>query len=168
MLNLLPVPIARRTAGRFRTLPVLTAVVLLLSACGGTGTAIEPAPVSGEVATSLPANIAATATSPADPPPAPEEDTAVVSFSQDVLPILQSRCLRCHGGEKTEEQLNMTSYEGLMAGSEDGVVVVPGDADNSPFVQLVVQGKMPKRSPRLLPEQIQVFIDWVNAGALNN
>ena len=131
---------------------------LLLSACAGPAVVTEPVPTPGE----------AVATSPADPPPAPEEGAAAVSFSRDVLPIFQSRCVRCHGGEKTEEELNMTSYDGLMAGSEDGIVVVPGNADNSPFVQLVVQGKMPKRSPRLLPDQIQILMDWVNAGALNN
>jgi len=156
MPHFLPVTIKRQTANRLHGLLVLLAAAILLPACASPAVT-EPVPAPGE----------AVATSPADPPPAPGEGAAV-SFSRDVLPILQSRCVRCHGGEKTEEELNMTSYDGLMAGSEDGIVVVPGDADNSPFVQLVVQGKMPKRSPRLLPGQIQILMDWVNAGALNN
>jgi len=62
----------------------------------------------------------------------------------------------------------MTSYEKLMAGSQKGAAVIPGDVDKSPFVQLILQGKMPKSGPKLLPAQLQVLIDWVRAGALNN
>lgn len=138
-------PLLHQTAHRFLLL-VLVVFITLLSACAGPETVTEPASIAGAAG--------------AAPP--------VVSFSQDVLPILQSRCVRCHGGEKTEEELNLTGYDNLMAGSEDGAVVIPGDAENSPFIQLVLQGKMPKRSPRLLPAQIQILVDWVTAGALNN
>src|SRR5690242_8014815 len=113
MWTLLLVPI-KRLIGRdhFYKLLVLAAFVILLPACSGSGTATAPALAPGDVAATIPAN----------PPPAePDAETPVsstISFSQQVLPILQSRCIRCHGGEKTEEHLNMTSYDGLMAGSE--------------------------------------------------
>jgi mono/diheme cytochrome c family protein len=123
--------------------------VILLAACAGVA---EPAP---------PVNLQGSAGGAESTPDA-------VSFSQDVLPILQSRCVNCHGGQRTEKKLDMTSYEKLMAGSEKGAVVIPGDADNSSFIQLVLQGKMPKRGPKLLPEQVQTLVDWVKAGALNN
>jgi hypothetical protein len=44
---------------------------------------------------------------------------------------LESRCLNCHGGERVEEGLVMRSYADLMAGSDNGPVVVPGDSVNS-------------------------------------
>lgn len=91
-----------------------------------------------------------------------------VSFSQDILPILKRSCVRCHGGTRTEKKLDLSSYEALMAGSENGAVVIPGDASNSPFVDLVVQGKMPKRGAKLTPDEVQLLIDWVNQGAMNN
>jgi hypothetical protein len=47
----------------------------------------------------------------------------LVSFSNDVLPIIESRCLNCHGGERREEGLNMTSYAGLLAGSVNGATI---------------------------------------------
>ncbi len=125
-------------------LPVLVmAAIMVLSACGGQ--ANEPAAI-----------VAAPA------------GTVKVSFAKDVLPILQSRCVKCHGSEKTEKALDMTSYEQLMAGSENGTVVVAGDPANSKFIQLIQQGKMPKRGPKMLPDQFQTLVNWVAAGAVKN
>jgi uncharacterized membrane protein len=97
-----------------------------------------------------------------------ESEEVEVSFSKDIVPMFESRCIKCHGGLKTEEGLNMTTYELLMAGSKNGFILSPGDADNSPLVQLSVEGKMPKRGPKLTPSQIQLLIDWINAGAPKN
>jgi hypothetical protein len=97
----------------------------------------------------------------------PPEDN-FVSFSNDVFPIIQFRCLNCHGGEKIEEGLNMSDYLGLMNGSINGTIVTPGDAENSLFVEMVASQKMPKRGAKLTPAQVQLFRDWVNQGALEN
>jgi len=91
-----------------------------------------------------------------------------VSFAADVLPIMKSRCINCHGGQEVEEGLDLTSYEGLMAGSENGPVILPGDADNSLLGQALIEREMPKRGPKLKPEQAQLIIDWINAGAPDN
>jgi uncharacterized membrane protein len=91
-----------------------------------------------------------------------------VSFANDVTPILKSRCTNCHGGQKLEEELDLTSYAGLMAGSKNGPVVNPGDAANSPLGEALIEREMPKRGPKLSPEQAQLIIDWINQGALDN
>lgn len=91
-----------------------------------------------------------------------------VSYANDVLPILESRCGRCHMGEFVSEGLHMDSYESLMEGSDHGPVIVPGNADHSLLVQKLIEGEMPKRGPKLTPVQIQVIVDWIDAGALNN
>lgn len=62
----------------------------------------------------------------------------------------------------------MRTYEALMEGSFNGSVITPGNADDSFLVQQVLDGEMPKRGPKLTTEQIQIIIDWVNAGAINN
>lgn len=91
-----------------------------------------------------------------------------VSFSKDVQPILQNRCSKCHMGEFTSKDLHMDTYESLMTGSEDGPVIAPGDAQESLLVQKILSGKMPKRGPKLTPEETQIIIDWINLGAQNN
>jgi uncharacterized membrane protein len=98
----------------------------------------------------------------------PSVEGATVSFANDVLPLIQSRCVNCHGGDRTEEGLNLTSHAAILAGSEHGAVIVPGDAANSLLVELVASQEMPKRGPKLTPPQVQILTDWVNQGALDN
>jgi len=97
-----------------------------------------------------------------------EASNASVSFASDVFPIIQSRCVNCHGGERIEEGLLMRSYAELMAGSDNGPVIVPGDPANSLLVELITAQEMPKRGPKLTPPQIQIITEWVAAGAPNN
>jgi hypothetical protein len=91
-----------------------------------------------------------------------------VSYAKDVRPILESRCGSCHMGEFVSEDLHMDTYESLMEGSDNGPVIVPGEADESLLVEKITEGKMPKRGPKLTPVQIQTIKDWIDAGALNN
>ena len=91
-----------------------------------------------------------------------------VSFATDIQPLLKSRCGNCHGGNKTEEGLNLLSYASLIQGSDNGLVVNAGSADNSLLVEQVVSQEMPKRGPKLTPPQVQLIIDWINQGALDN
>ena len=153
----------------------------LLAACGAQPVA-STQPASQPTEVMLP-----TAAPPTNPPstdtaaptePAVATDPAIatqppvsgptVSFANDVLPILQSRCVNCHGGNEIEEGLLLRSHPEVMAGSDNGPVVIPGDAANSLLVELVATMEMPKRGPKLTPPQIQIITDWVNQGALDN
>ena len=154
-------------------------LVGLLTACGAQATE-APALLPTEAvapATDAPTNVppATDTTAPTEPAAATEAPAtqpaaggAAVSFASDVLPIIQSRCINCHGGQRTEEGLDMNTHASLLAGSENGPVVIPGDAANSLFVELVASQEMPKRGPKLTPAQVQIFTDWVNQGALDN
>lgn len=91
-----------------------------------------------------------------------------VSYTNDIRPLLENRCGSCHMGWFATEGLNMESYESLMKGSQDGPVIVPGDAHASLIVKKLTSGQMPKRGPKLTSTQIQLISDWINAGAPNN
>lgn len=156
---------------------VMLAALFVLAACGGGLPAATEIPAPA--ATNAPPTEAPAAQAPAQestataaPEPASTEAapsaSGEVSFSRDILPVLQSRCINCHGGQRTSEGLDMKAYESLMAGSQNGSVVTPSDAANSSFVTLAAEGKMPKRGPKLTPAEIQLLTDWVNAGAPNN
>ena len=157
---------------------VLLLIAGLLSACGGQ--AVEPtataSPPTEEAvpATEAPSEAPAATDTSAPVVEAPAATEAVtsggvtVSFATDILPIIQSRCINCHGGERTEEGLSMNSHAEILAGSENGSVVTPGDAVNSLLAQMVIEQEMPKRGPKLTPPQVQLIVDWINQGALNN
>ena len=110
-------------------------------------------------------------TKPGDQPspstPATSETTAV-SFSEDVLPIFEARCQRCHGPGRAEVELRLHSYDDVLAGSSNGPVVVPGSAETSYLVDLIESGNMPLGSAKLPDAEIQTIIDWINTGAPDN
>ena len=151
-----------------------------LTACGGqaantpASSPTEAVPPATEAPTNapLPTDTAAPADTAVATEPAaatePASQGANVSFTGDILPIIESRCINCHGGQRTEKGLDMNTFDSLMSGSENGPVVTPGDAAHSKFVELVANQKMPKRGPKLTPPQVQLFMDWVNQGAPNN
>ena len=63
-----------------------------------------------------------------------------ISFSQDVKPILERNCIKCHAqggvGEVTSG-LNLTSYDELMKGAQFGPMVIAGDAEGSNMLVLM-------------------------------
>ena len=102
-----------------------------------------------------------------------------VSFALDVRPILESRCVACHhtageGGEGyAASGLDLSTYEGVMAGTRHGPVVIPGDPLSSNLIRLI-EGKaapeirMPHDQRPLLRYQILTIRDWVKQGAEEN
>lgn len=156
---------------------LLLVIVGLLAACTTPATDAPTAQPTEQVAT---ATEAATETATEAPTEAATEAVATeapategatgttVSFASDILPLLESRCVNCHGGQRTEEGLVLTSHASLLTGSENGAVIIPGDGANSVLVQLVADGDMPKRGPKLTPDQVQLIQTWINEGALDN
>jgi uncharacterized membrane protein len=61
-----------------------------------------------------------------DTPP----EQAVV-YSALVQPVLESRCVACHGAERSEGGLRLDGPEGIGAGGEHGPAVVPGRPESS-------------------------------------
>lgn len=99
-----------------------------------------------------------------------------VSFSLDVFPIIDSRCVTCHhpGGPGYEASgLDLRTYEGLMKGTKHGKIIVPRDPLTSNLMVLI-EGRadpsirMPHNERPLLKQQIEILRDWVIQGAKNN
>ncbi len=137
-------------------------IILTLAACAGQSASSTEA--SAPAATSP----ATTEAAPAATSSSQSAATSNVSFAKDIFPILNDRCVNCHGGEQVKAGLSLKTYDTLMKGSDKGPVVTAGDATNSKLVQVLLQGKMPKRGQKLTPDQVQLITDWINAGAQNN
>jgi mono/diheme cytochrome c family protein len=160
-------------------------IVGLLTACGAQPTTAPASPPTDtsapatepptEAATEPPTEAATEAPTEAPteaateaPATQPAAEGATVSYASDILPLFESRCIGCHGGERTQEGLDLKTHASLMTGSSNGPVVTPGDAANSLLVEMVATQKMPKRGPKLTPDQVQLITDWINQGALDN
>ena len=151
----------------------LTLLTILIIACRGltphASRPPEPATAT-ETLTQPTQTFSPTATRTPIPETEKPTETPVtsISFTNDVLPIFENSCTKCHGVEQIKEGLDMRTYETLMAGSFNGTVVTPGNAEDSFLIQQLLEGEMPKRGTKLTLEQIQIIINWINAGALNN
>jgi len=165
-----------------RQVAVIVVVVVLWSALlvgflALTGTGDEPAPATQppKVVPTLPQATAPELTAdatqtqpPASEPEATSAPPAPVSFANDVLPVFAARCERCHSGALPDAGFSVSSHADVMAGSEDGPVVIPSDAAASRLVRVIVTGQMPRRAPKLPDAEIQTISDWVDAGAPDN
>jgi uncharacterized membrane protein len=100
-----------------------------------------------------------------------------ISFSAEVMPILQSRCGECHApGQPGYEAsgLSFVDYDSVMAGTRFGPVVVAGDSFGSTLVVLV-EGRadpaiaMPHgEKDKLLASEVTTLRAWIDQGAQNN
>ena len=88
---------------------------------------------------------------------------AEVSFEENILPILTSRCALagCHVADGPHG-LDFRTYESFIAGGEHGSAFIPGNAEESVVVEQIVLGNMPPAGPPLSPTEIQLFVTWIN------
>jgi len=96
------------------------------------------------------------------PPPA-EGEEAVLTYAA-IQPILARRCGECHGETDPARGLRLTDYDGLLAGSTIGPVIVPGEPGRSYLLQLLQEGH-PGQLAR--PEYL-LLRDWIAQGALRD
>lgn len=92
-----------------------------------------------------------------------------VDFSKDVMPILEERCLKCHGHVKesgkvvTKGDLDITKPESVKE------FLKAGHPDGSSFYTLVISDDedeyMPPKGDRLTKAQIKTIHDWIKDGA---
>src|SRR3954451_4939219 len=89
-------------------------------------------------------------------------------FETQIRPVLTKNCLACHGVAKMGG-LQLDSREHLMKGGLHGVVIVPGDPDNSVLVQAIrnthARIKMPPQA-KLPSGEIADIELWVKSGAV--
>jgi mono/diheme cytochrome c family protein len=99
------------------------------------------------------------------PTPVPAEPVAPVvgtpTFDANIGLLLTTKCGMCHGAAATAG-LNISTYADLMKGGKDGVVVVSGDSANS----MIVKVQSEKHFANLSDEELQLLIQWIDAGAL--
>ncbi|HLH55318.1 MAG TPA: c-type cytochrome domain-containing protein [Verrucomicrobiae bacterium] len=59
------------------------------------------------------------------PPPATQPG---LTFTKDIQPLMEASCVRCHGNNRPKAGLQLNSLEGVLKGSKDRKVVLPGDS----------------------------------------
>lgn len=91
--------------------------------------------------------------------PAAAEVVGPLTWDNGIGALFSGKCTACHGAAGG---LDLSSYNAAMKGGANGVMIVAGDAANSPLVK-VQQGKHPAV---FNADELAKIIDWINAGAL--
>src|SRR5262249_4362822 len=87
-------------------------------------------------------------------------------FESKIRPILATKCFACHS-DSALGGLRLDSRDSLMRGGKSGVVIVPGDPENSLLIAAVRQTgelKMPMGG-KLAADEVSALVEWVRAGA---
>ena len=88
-----------------------------------------------------------------------------LTFEKDVLPIVRSKCIRCHAGVEPKAGLNLTSPASLLTGGKSGSALRIGAAEFSLLYEKVSSGQMPPAGQKLTAEEKGVIRNWINDGA---
>lgn len=92
-------------------------------------------------------------------------------FARHIYTVLDTKCVACHGTNKEQGGLRLDSYESLMTGGKDGIVIAPRNPDGSLLLKKVTLPPndphfMPAEGrPPLTPDEIARLRAWVLAGA---
>ncbi len=89
-------------------------------------------------------------------------------FRERVKPLLESRCVSCHGPDKVKGALRLDSREALLKGGENGPAIVPGQPAQSLLLQAVMHTKKDLEMPpkdKLTTNDIAVLEKWIRDGA---
>ena len=109
--------------------------------------------------------------SAAGPQPAAETRKPVAAarsatFENAILPIVRRRCLKCHNPQTKKGSLDLSTFAGVVKGSESGEIVVPGKLKASRLLEVVSDGSMPPgRKERLTRKEIETIRNWIKSGA---
>lgn len=98
-------------------------------------------------------------------PPAAKEK---VDFAEQIRPILEQRCVSCHGPEQQFSGLRLDRKADALRGGASGPAILPGDSANSRLIHLVagyqVKVVMPPTGDALTAQQIGLLRAWIDQG----
>ena len=99
----------------------------------------------------------------------PQPTPGFSSFAEDVMPIFEAKCVPCHGSMGGWEG---TTYDAVMNSGDNAPTVIPGDIENSILAQKITDtqtyGALMPPGGKMTNSEIQVILDWISAGALDN
>lgn len=97
-------------------------------------------------------------------------ETGDISFNEDVRPILNEKCISCHGGVKQSGGFSVLFREEALGVTESGKpAIIPGSPDESEFMKRITSHdpaiRMPLDREPLTEKEIDIFRRWITQGA---
>src|SRR5215475_1147009 len=94
-----------------------------------------------------------------------------INYTDQILPLIEANCSKCHNADKKKADLDLTSYQGALKGSGSGAVLVSGNLDGSKLWKAITHAEepnMPPNRPKLDDKDLDLFKKWILGGLLEN
>lgn len=88
-----------------------------------------------------------------------------MDFTDSIWPILQKRCLECHGITKQSGGLRLDNLAAVKNGGASGQPLLAADGELVRRITLTEPGRMPPEGPPLSETEVQNIKDWITQGA---
>jgi hypothetical protein len=93
-----------------------------------------------------------------------------IDFNTQVKPILNKKCISCHGGVKQQGGFSVLFREEALAKTKSGKpAIIPGNPEDSEFIKRLKSNdpeeRMPYKHPALNNDEIDVLSGWIKQGA---
>ncbi len=96
---------------------------------------------------------------------ADDKPASAPDFQEDVLPIFEEKCLRCHGTKRRGGKLDMRTLEAMLEGGDTGPAIKPGNAKKSLLIELIHYKEMPPKKEKnfVTPAELELLRRWIDA-----
>ena len=93
-----------------------------------------------------------------------------VDYNADVKPIINQKCISCHGGVKKKGGFSLLFREEALSPTASGKpAIIPGDAKNSDMIKRLhhkdLEERMPYKEEPLTASEIKILTQWIDEGA---
>jgi hypothetical protein len=93
----------------------------------------------------------------------------MIDYKRDILPIISTKCFRCHGMKKQEGGLRLDGKKRFLEGGDSGPAVQLGKSNQSELMRRVTTDdentRMPSEGAPLSKKQIALLRNWIDQGA---
>ncbi len=90
-------------------------------------------------------------------------------YAETIRPLLNARCVRCHGPKTQQASLRLDTAAGVKAGGDSGAGFLAGKSGESLLIHAVLgtggASKMPPEGAALTANEIEALRRWIDAGA---
>ncbi len=98
--------------------------------------------------------------------------TDLVIYDAVIAPMMESKCVSCHGLEKQKGELQLHTHEAMIkAGESEKLAIIPGKSAQSESVLRILLAAShddhmpPENKPQITAAELEVLQWWIDAGA---
>ena len=94
-----------------------------------------------------------------------------ITYDDHIFPIFESSCLNCHNPDKKKGGLDLSTFQGSLAGGSGGKVAMAGDGASSKLYTTTIHTEepvMPPEGDKIDKKHADLIRAWIDGGLLEN